>query len=175
MNIDKLKALAKSEIFALSKNVNATDVYFLIQALDEKDDAARYNAFLLLQSSSRESPLVYEYWSILERKLECPNSYQRSLGLMLIAENVRWDKKDNFSKTISKYLHRCSDEKFITARQAIQGLEVILKSTDKFDEEIKQSLTDLQVSKYKENQQKLVRKDLSNILQMIENKNARLK
>jgi hypothetical protein len=167
MNTDRLKTLVKSEVTTLSKNLDAGDIRFLIQTLNEKDDVVRYNAFLLLQSSSRESPFVYEYWSDLEEKLENPNSYQRSLGIMLIAENVKWDRDDRLSKTISKYLRCCNDEKFITARQAIQGLETIVKATDKFNNEIKQSLASLQFSQYKENQQKLVNKDVSNVLKTI--------
>jgi len=175
MNTDDLKALRKNDVPTLSKNLTAGDIFFLIQALNEKDDTLRYNAFLLLQSNSREFPSVYEYWSDLETKLENSNSYQRSLGIMLLAENVRWDKNDRFSKTISKYLSCCSDEKFITARQAIQGLEVILKATDKFDDKIKQSMTNLQLSQYKENQQRPHNKDISNILKAFENKPLRTK
>jgi hypothetical protein len=171
MNADELKALGKDEIPKLSKNLNRADINFLIQTLNEKDDKVRYNAFLLLQSNSRELPFVYEHWSELENKLESLNSYQRSLGVMLLAENVKWDKDNRFIKTISKYLRCCNDEKFITARQAIQGLESILKTTGKFDNEIKQGLTNLKLSKYKENQQKHINKDISNILKIIENKN----
>ncbi len=173
MNADKLKALTKTEIPAMSKNLNADDIRFLIQALNEKDDTLRYNAFLLLQSSSRRFPFVYEYWSILEAKLKSINSYQRSLGIMLIAENVRWDKNDRFIKTLGNYMSCCSDEKFITARQTIQGLEAILKATNKHDNEIKQSLASLKLSQYKENQQKLLNKDIEKILKIIENKQAK--
>jgi len=167
MNTDNLKTLAKSEIPTLSKKLNPPDIRFLIQTLNEKDDDVRYNAFLLLQSSSREFPFVYEYWSDLEGKLENSNSQQRSLGVMLIAENVKWDRDNKFSKTVSKYLRSCNDEKFITARQAIQGLETIVKATDKFNDEIKQSLANLRLSQYKENQQKLINKDISNIIKRI--------
>jgi hypothetical protein len=118
---------------------------------------------------------VYEYWSELEKKLESTNSYQRSLGIMLIAENVRWDKDGKFRDTISSYLRCCSDEKFITARQAIQGLAVVLNTTDEYDNEIKQSLVHLPLSQYKENQQKLLNKDISNMLKIIENKNKQPK
>jgi len=167
MNMDDLKMLAKNEIPALSKKLGASDIRFLIQTLNEKDDNVRYNAFLLLQSSSREFPFVYEYWNDLEEKLEDSNSQQRSLGVMLIAENVKWDRHDRLSKTISKYLRCCNDEKFITSRQAIQGLETIVKATAKFNDQIEQSLANLRLSKYKENQQKLINKDISNILKRI--------
>ena len=168
MNVDELKSLAKNNILDVSKNLGADDIRFLVEQLSEKDDKLRYNAFLLLQLISRESPFVYAYWDELEKKLESDNSYQRSLGIMLIAENVRWDKKNQFGKTLSAYLGCCNDEKFITARQTIQGLGTILQATKKYDSQIKQSLTGLSFAQYKENQQKLLAKDVSNALKIID-------
>jgi hypothetical protein len=139
-----------------------------VATLTEKDDAVRYNAFLLLQANSRLFPLVYSHWEELEKKMDSPNSYQRSLGLMLIAENVKWDNDDKFCKTIDNYLSCCVDEKFITARQAIQGLANVVKATSKYDNKIKQALNVLQIDKYKENQQSLLKKDIAAITKMIE-------
>jgi hypothetical protein len=132
--------------------------------LAEKDDALRYNAFLLLKAHSRVSPSVYEYWDELEKKLDSPNSYQRSLGLMLIAENVRWDKGGKFGITISKYLSCCTDEKFITARQAIRGLENVIGATDEYGEKIRQNLTGLSLAQYKKTRELYASLGYSNLL-----------
>ena len=168
MNTDDLRTLGKSEIPAAAESLGKADIHFLIDALTEKEDAVRYNAFLLLQASSRLSPAVYEYWDTFEAKLESDNSYQRSLGLMLIAENARWDKTGKFSKTISPYLKCCTDEKFITARQAIQGLAHILEATDTYDQQLKRHLNQMSILKYKDNQQRLLSKDIGAILKQIE-------
>ena len=93
--------------------------------------------------------------------------------MRLIAENVKWDKNNRFSKTINKYLNCCNDEKFITARQTIQALETILKATDKFNSEIKEKLISLQLEQYKKTQQKLLNKDKFRILQLIESNNPK--
>ncbi len=167
MNTNELKALSKDQIPALSKKLASADIDFLVDLLSEKDDKLRYNAFLLLQAHSREQPSVYRYWDVLERKLFSNNSYQRSLGVMLIADNVRWDNEGKFTKTFNKYMTCCSDEKFITARQTVQGLETIVKSTDRYNDAIKQALVKLQFTKYKENQQSLLKKDVSNALKAI--------
>ena len=168
MDINGLKTLPKEQILTVSKKLTNVDVDFLIPFLTEKDDKIRYNAFLLLQAVSKESSLVYNYWNELEEKLASDNSYQRSIGVMLLAENVRWDKQDRFSKALSKYLPCCNDEKFITARQAIQGLQTIVKTTDKHNQEIKQGLAKLKLSQYKENQQSLLNRDITNVLKEIE-------
>ncbi len=170
LNTEELNTINKSAIPTIAKTLSLDEINFLVQELNEKNDTLRYNAFLLLQSASRELPMVYRHWSTLEKKLEDPNSYQRSLGIMLIAENVRWDEENKFSKTFSKYMVCCNDEKFVTARQAIQGLQTIANTTDKFDAQIKHSLSDLQFTKYKANQQKLLAKDVSNTLSATENK-----
>ncbi len=167
MNGDELKKVEKTSVPVISKNLGAADVRLLVEKLNEKDDKLRYSAFLLLQSVSRLFPTVYEYWDELEKKLDSDNSYQRSLGVMLIAENVRWDKDGKFKKTLTKYMHCCNDEKFITARQSIQGLAVILGETDKFNAEIKQGIANLQLSQYKENQQKLLKKDISKVVKFV--------
>jgi len=170
MDIDSLKTLSKDEVSSVSRNLTATDIKFLVKTLEEKDDKLRYNAFLLLQARSRDSPIVYEYWGEFEKKLESTNSYQRSLGAMLMAENVRWDKNGKFKKAFSKYMLCCNDEKFITARQAIQSLETIVRATERYDNGIKQGLADLVLQRYKENQQRLLTKDRAHILEILKDR-----
>ena len=70
MNTYELKALAKTDIALVSTNLNAADINFLVEMLNEKDDKLRYNAFLLLQASSRQFPFMYEFWGELEEKLD---------------------------------------------------------------------------------------------------------
>jgi len=168
LDIERLKNLTKNEIPDLAKILSGKDVDFLVATLTEKDDTARYNAFLLLKTSSSLFPLVYGHWSELEKKLESSNSYQRSLGLMLISENVKWDNDGKFNRIVDNYLSCCLDEKFITARQAIQGLATVVNATSKYDGKIKQALTSLLLNRYKENQQNLLKKDSANIMKMIE-------
>ena len=170
MNREELKALPKREIPQQASKLGKADVCFLIETLAEKEDSVRYNAFLLLHNSSLESPYTYEHWDELEQKMGSDNSYQRSIGLMLIAKNVRWDKEGKFEKALSRYLKCCADEKFITARQAIQGIATIVKATGKYNEKIEKSLRSLQLSHYKENQQKLLNKDIAVALKMLNSK-----
>jgi hypothetical protein len=170
MNIEKLKSVQKAEISELARLLSENDIDFLIRNLAEKDNTIRYNAFLLLQAHSKRSALVYEHWNELANKLESDNSFQRSIGVMLLAENVPWDIDGKFNSTIYKYLSCCSDEKFITARQAIQGLTKILNTSNSYDKKIKQHITNLPLEKYKKNQQKLLAKDISQTIKILENR-----
>jgi hypothetical protein len=166
LNIEELKAIPKDQIPAQAKTLTASDIKTLVDTLSEKDDELRYHAFLLLQAHSRLQPSVYAYWGVLEGKLDSDNSYQRSLGVMLIAENVRWDKEDKFSGAIDKYFACCTDEKFIASRQTIQGLGAVIAATGKYNGEIERRLAALDLGQYKDNQQKLLKKDIASVLKL---------
>jgi hypothetical protein len=166
LNPDQLKAISKTQIPDIAKTLSAAEVSFLVLTLADKDDKLRYNAFLLLHAHSKVAPSVYQFWTVLERKLSNDNSYQRSLGVMLIAENVRWDKDGRFAEVLGKFWACCIDEKFITARQTIQALVTVMQSTDKYDAAIKQGLLGLQFDQYKENQQSLLKRDVTKALEV---------
>jgi hypothetical protein len=167
MNVDDFKAIDKDQIQTIAEKLDLSSIAFLVKELTEKDDKLRYNAFLLLQAHSRLKPSVYTYWDELAGKLSSDNSYQRSLGVMLLAENVRWDKEGKFRGVIDGYFACCNDEKFITSRQAIQGLTTIMVATDLYNNEFRKRLLDLDLGQYKENQQKLLKKDITNIVKAI--------
>ncbi|MCW3995827.1 MAG: hypothetical protein NWE98_06730 [Candidatus Bathyarchaeota archaeon] len=167
MDLSELKSLFKDKISEKAKELSISDVAFLIEVLEEKDEKARYHAFLLLQAKSQASPLVYAHWDTLEKKLDSPNATQRSLGLMLLSENVRWDSEGKFSRAIDGYLDHCTDERFVTARQAIQGLANIIRATNMYNSKIKQRVASLSFEKYKETQQSLLRRDAANILALM--------
>jgi hypothetical protein len=167
MNIDDLKAIDKDQILTVAEKLDLSSIGFLVKELSEKDDKLRYNAFLLLQAHSRLKPSVYSYWDGLASKLGSDNSYQRSLGVMLLAENVRWDEEGKFKSVIDGYFACCTDEKFITSRQAIQGLETIMVATDVYNKEFRERLLAIELGQYKENQQKLLRKDIANVLKTL--------
>jgi len=112
----------KNQIGEVSKQLETEDIKFLVNLLDEKNEEIRYAAFLALQSRSEYSPDVYTYWDDFSQKLSSSNSYQRSIGIMLLAENVRWDNQNKFEGLAESYLYHCEDEKFITSRQTIQSI-----------------------------------------------------
>lgn len=92
MTIESMLALDKSDLQAVAQTaLPAEDIPQLVDLLSVKDDGVRYRAFLLLQGRAAATSDVYPYWQIFQDKLKSENSYQRSLGLMLMAENAKWD------------------------------------------------------------------------------------
>jgi hypothetical protein len=105
---ENIQICEKEDIPSLIPSLESADVEKLVTWLTEKDDNFRYKCFLLLQGRSQESDDIYPYWDIFIEKLGSDNSYQRSLGLMLIAENVRWDNSGKFDAIVDLYLDRKS-------------------------------------------------------------------
>ena len=93
---------------------------------------------------------------------------------MPIAQNARWNKEGKFNATINKHSACWPDEKFITARQAIQSLANILNLTNQYDDKIEKHLTNLSLEQYKENQQKILKKNILNILKIMKKRHRKI-
>ena len=154
----------KNDLSSYSEHIGCGDIEVLVEWLNEKDDDIRYATFLLLQMLSQKDDRVYKHWDTFVGKLDHENSYQRSLGIMLIAENITWDKDEQFAKICSAYLDHCDDEKFVTARQSIQGIKKIVRQTNQYRKEIIDRLVGLDFEKRKDTQKGLLLLDTVEVL-----------
>lgn len=165
--IDQLLAIDKSALGEASKTLHEEELPMLVELLGEKDDDIRYKAFLLLQYRSALYDDVYTFWEKFREKMKSSNSYQRSIGLMLIAENARWDKLNKMDETIDDYLALLNDEKPITVRQSIQSLAKIIPYKKHLLGKIADRLMKLEIDSIKETMRKLILKDIIEVLIMI--------
>lgn len=95
------------------------DRFFL--SLESKDNNTRYEAFkALLLLTEKKVDWIYDKWHLLADKLSSDNSFQRSIGFMLIANLSLSDDENRLSGVINNLLNCMNDEKFITSRQCIQ-------------------------------------------------------
>lgn len=164
ITLEKLVSIEKSDLPEVSKALLIDDLPQLVEWLGEKDDKIRYNAFLLLEDRSLFSSDVYMFWDNFREKLKSENSYQRSIGLMLLADNARWDTENKFDLALDDYLALINDEKPITVRQCIQALLKIIPYKKPLHLKIAQQLMALDISKIKETMQKLILIDILNAL-----------
>jgi hypothetical protein len=95
----------------------------LFEALQSKDDKIRYPAFKrLLEITENPVDWVYDKWYPLTEKLHSDNSYQRTIGFILLVNLSKSDKEGRIVDLLMDLLEFTDDEKFITARQAIQNI-----------------------------------------------------
>ncbi len=166
--------LSIEEILDSRNHINETadllspeDIAYLIELLNIKNNDIRYAALLLLESRSLRYADVYDYWDVFVKKLSDENSYQRSIGVMMIASNVKWDKINKFDRIAEKYLQLCEDEKFITARQTIQSIEKWLEIKPSIHPFVVRALLNIDISKQKDTQKKLLFMDILRVLAKI--------
>jgi len=122
VDLENIMSIPNSDLQQVAKALDKDDIPQLVEWLSLKNDDIRYKAFLLLQNRSIFFDDVYPFWDIFREKLNSDNSYQRSIGLMLIAENARWDTGNRMEEIIDGYLTILNDEKPITVRRCIQSL-----------------------------------------------------
>jgi hypothetical protein len=167
VDLESIMSISKSDLQEASKALNKNDIQQLVECLSLKDDNIRYQAFLLLQSRSVYFNDVYPFWDAFREKLNSDNSYQRSIGLMLIAENVRWDGQNQMEEIINEYLVLLKDEKPITIRQCIQSLGKIASVKPGLNDIIASGLTSFDIMAVKETMRKSILIDILNVLFII--------
>lgn len=160
-------SIPKSGLQEAAKALQPEDIPQLVDWLNLKDDTVRYQAFLLLQNRSLFCDDVYPYWDILWDKLRSDNSYQRSIGLMLLAENARWDVENRMEDTMDVFLTLLHDEKPITIRQCIQSLGKIVQAKPGLNDRIVSSLISFDLNSVKETMRKSILLDILDVLLVI--------
>ncbi len=101
----------------------SADVETLVEMLSLKDDDTRYNAFLeMLKITEEKVEWFDQYKKIFLDKLSDENSYQRSIGAMLLCNLAKNDKRHEFVAILKKLMPLIDDEKFITQRQYLQNI-----------------------------------------------------
>ncbi|HMM05659.1 MAG TPA: hypothetical protein PKD52_03190 [Clostridiales bacterium] len=164
ITLERMMSIPKSDLQEESKALNKDDIPQLIEWLSLKDDKIRYQAFLLLQNRSKLFNDVYPFWDTFREKLKNNHSYQRSIGLMLVAENVRWDSQNRMEDTIDEYLALLKDEKPITIRQCIQSLGKVAPLKPNLNRKIADRLVSFDLMAIKDTMRKPLLLDILNVL-----------
>ena len=136
--------------------LSTEDVPALVGALASAEDKIRYPAFLLLKERSATHADVYPFWDMFDAKLTDENSYQRSIGAMLLSANARHDEEGKLSQTLPRYLALLHDPKPITVRQCAQALPGILRAKPEYAGQICDAILPIPLMEYKDTMRKLI-------------------
>jgi hypothetical protein len=161
---EELLAFDKSQPDAPAAALTAEEIDFLVACLARKEDDPRYRALLLLQSRSVSTPYVYRYWDVFRDKLRSDNSYQRSIGMLLLAANARWDEGGRCTEALDDMTKLLGDEKPVTIRQCVGALEAVALAVPEVRAKICARLMATDLSAVRETMRKLVLKDIVHAL-----------
>lgn len=137
----------------------------IFEQLSDKNNTVAYRALQQLQRESQESDRVYPFFDRLAEMMESENSYLRTRGLVLIAQNARWDRDNKVDELIDRYLTHITDPKPITARQCIQALPLLAKYKPELREVILAALHTADISRYPDSMRPLVYRDMRKALE----------
>lgn len=151
----------------VKRALSGNDIAQLVDWLASKNEDVRYQAFLLLQHRSVLFDDVYPFWDTFYEKLKSLNSYQRSIGLMLIAENVRWDTENRMEEILDGYLVLLNDAKPNVVRQCIQSLGKIVSAKPSLSDIVASRLISFDIMAMKETMRKSILLDILNLLLII--------
>ena len=116
-------SIIKHRLRLEGRNYMETNINILMEMLSLKDDTARYSAFQeLLTITDSPVPWFDQYRSLLMEKLSDENSYQRSIGLMLLCNLAKNDTHHEYRQILDLLMPLINDEKFITERQYLQSI-----------------------------------------------------
>lgn len=160
-------SIEKDKLKETAAQLKPEDLPQLVEWLSVKEDDLRYQALLLLQYRSQVTEDVYPYWDIFCNKLKNSNSYQRSIGLLLLADNARWDKEHKLDDVIADYLVLVQDEKPITVRQCIQSLSKIIPYARHLSKVIAEKLMSVDILSIRETMRKSILMDIITQLLLI--------
>jgi hypothetical protein len=91
--------------------------------LGSTDDKTRLNALqAVLKITDARVDWAYEVWDNLFEKLDHENSYQRSIGILVLCNLAKSDSEHRLDASINLLLAHTRDDKFITSRQCIQNI-----------------------------------------------------
>ena len=164
VTLDALISIPKEDIPTTAEALDSADIDALVKLLDEKADAPRYQALLLLSGRSEHHPDVLPYWARFIEKLSNENSYQRSIGILLLAANARWAKASQIDECLPLCLRLICDEKPITARQAISSLAEIARSQPSCALPVARALAEHDVFSVRESMRKSILLDICRAL-----------
>ncbi len=136
----------------------------MIDNLYGKDSKAIYDEFLALERTASESNELYQYIDEFIRMLDSDMSYTRVRGFRLICANAKWDDENIIDMNIDKILEELNDETSTAVRQCLKSLHTLLLYKTELNEQIKDKLLTIDVMKYKETMQGLIKKDIDEIL-----------
>ncbi len=121
--------------------MNIGELDSIFDNLNSKDNAIRLAAFeKVLSLTEGKVDWIYSKWEELVGKLESENSFQRSIGLMVLCNLAKSDTKKKMESILPKLLAHMNDEKFITSRQCIQNIWKVATASEEVRQVIVKAL-----------------------------------
>jgi len=136
-----------------------------IKNLYNEDNNIAYKTLLELETITTESNELYDYFNEFLEMLNNNKTFIRVRGFRLICCLAKWDNENKINNNINIILKELEDEKGTSVRQCLEKLNLILMYKIELTDVIDNKVRNLDLSKYKESMQSLIKKDIDYILE----------
>ncbi len=110
--------------------------------LASTDDAVRMSALqAILERTEDRVDWVYEVWDDLFERLNHPNSYQRTIAILVLCNLAKSDAQHRLDSSLDLLLAHTKDDKFITSRQCLQNIWKIAAASPQNRDKVLDHLT----------------------------------
>lgn len=135
----------------------------MIDELYNKDNVKAYKCLLDLELISSDSNSLYIYFNDFFKMLDSDKSLVRIRGFRMISSLAKWDKDNLIDKNIEKILNCFNDSVGVNIRQYLSVVNNILLYKDNLNDVIEESIRKIDINKYKESMQFLIKKDINKL------------
>ena len=138
-----------------------------ILKLYDKDNKVAYNNLLYLELETTGSNEIYNYFDELLGMLKNEKSFVRVRAFRLICALAKWDIENKIEDNIDLILNELDDDTSTSVRQCLDKLNLLLIYKPELSNQVEKKLKQLNISKYKESMQSLIKRDIESILKNI--------
>lgn len=136
-----------------------------VNELYSKDNNEAYKILLELEMVSTDSDEFYKYFDEFLKMIGDERSFVRVRGFRMICSLAKWDKNDLINHNINIILQELDDNSGTAIRQCLKFINLILMYKLELAPIIEAKLLNIDISKYKESMQKLIKNDIQIVLQ----------
>lgn len=138
-----------------------------IKKLYDKNQKDAYNNLLELEALTTESDELYIYFDELLEMLNNEKTSVRVRAFRLICSLAKWDKENKIERNIDYILKELDESTSTSVRQCLNKLNLILIYKPELSYIVEKKLKNLELSKYNESMQSLIKRDIASILENI--------
>lgn len=134
------------------------------EILCAKDTKNSYSLFLQMEAQAGESEALFAELPLYLEMLSSPSSYIRVRGFRMICASAKWDSEGKIAENLPAILAGLEDEKPTAVRQCLAALPRLLSARPELTGPIRDKMSSLDLSGYKDTMQPLIRRDIEKLL-----------
>ena len=145
------------------------DICNKVKQLYTKDTKTGYTILKELEGLSNQSNQLYAYLVEFMSMLKSENYAIRLRGFRLLCLQAKWDDKKIIDENIQLILEALHDDKPTAIRQILQYMQFIIPYKKDLHNQIKEAVSSMDYSHFKDTMQPLIKKDIASLIALIQN------